>query len=320
MSPLRIGLVGAGSMGAFHARVVANADCAELAWVADPDESRRTLAERYGSKWIPEPDLGSVDAVVVATPTHLHREIALEVIAAGLPLLLEKPLAESLAVSTEIVEAARSAGTVLMCGLVERFNPAVRTVNDIVREPVHASAVRHSPYADRVKTGVAQDLLIHDVDMLMRLFGSEPVVAHSMRASFDARSGTGADDMVEATLRFDTGALATASVSRLAQRKVRILRVMELGRAIDVDLMRQSITVYRHVEHSVSIDDAGYQQQTIIEIPVLQHQGEPLMLQLQHFVALADGRADATAELASLLPAHRLVEQLASPFLPSDPA
>ncbi len=313
MSPLRIGLVGAGSMGAFHARVVANADCAELAWVADPDESRRTVAERYGSKWIPEPDLGSVDAVVVATPTHLHREIALEVIAAGLPLLLEKPLADSLAVSTELVEAARAAGTVLMCGLVERFNPAVRTVNDIVREPVHASAVRHSPYAERVKTGVAQDLLIHDVDMLMRLFGSEPVVAHSMRASFDARSGTGADDMVEATLRFDTGALATASVSRLAQRKVRILRVMELGRAIDVDLMRQSITVYRHVEHSVSIDDAGYQQQTIIEIPVLQHQGEPLMLQLQHFVALADGRADAEAELASLLPAHRMVEQLASP-------
>jgi predicted dehydrogenase len=313
MSPLRIGLVGAGSMGAFHARVVANADCAELAWVADPDESRRTVAERYGSKWIPEPDLGSVDAVVVATPTHLHREIALEVIAAGLPLLLEKPLADSLAVSTELVEAARAAGTVLMCGLVERFNPAVRTVNDIVREPVHASAVRHSPYAERVKTGVAQDLLIHDVDMLMRLFGSEPMVAHSMRASFDARSGTGADDMVEATLRFDTGALATASVSRLAQRKVRILRVMELGRAIDVDLMRQSITVYRHVEHSVSIDDAGYQQQTIIEIPVLQHQGEPLMLQLQHFVALADGRADAEAELASLLPAHRMVEQLASP-------
>jgi predicted dehydrogenase len=313
MSTLRIGLVGGGSMGAFHARVVANSDCAELAWVADPDESRRGIAERYGSKWIPEPDLGSVDAVVVAPPTHLHREVALEVIAAGMPLLLEKPLAESLAVSTEIVDAARAAGTVLMCGFVERFNPAVRTLNDIVREPVHASAVRHSPYADRVKTGVAQDLLIHDVDMLMRLFGSEPVAAHSMTAIFDGRSGAGADDMVEATLRFGTGALATASVSRLAQRKVRILRVMEMGRAIDVDLMRQSITVYRHIEHSMSIDDAGYQQQTIIEIPVLQHLGEPLMLQLQHFVALAEGRGDIEAELASLLPAHRLVEQLASP-------
>lgn len=312
MSALRIGLVGAGSMGAFHARVVASSDCAELAWVADPDEGRRGIAERYGSKWVPEPDLGSVDAVVVATPTHLHREIALEVIAAGLPLLLEKPLADSLAVSTEIVDAARAAGTVLMCGFVERFNPAVRTVNDIVREPVHASAVRHSPYAERVKTGVAHDLLIHDVDMLMRLFGSEPVSARSMTAIFDARSAVGADDMVEATLQFGSGALATASVSRLAQRKVRILRVMEAGRAIDVDLMRQSITVYRHIEHSMSIDDAGYQQQTIIEIPVLQHQGEPLMLQLQHFVALADGRGDVEAELASLLPAHRLVEQLSS--------
>ena len=281
--------------------------------MADPDESRRSIAERYGSKWIPEPDLGSVDAVVVATPTHLHRDIALEVIAAGLPMMLEKPLAHSLAVSTEIVEAARAAGSVLMCGFVERFNPAVRTVIDIVREPVHASAVRHSPYLDRVKTGVAQDLLIHDVDMLMRLLGGEPVAAQSMTAIFDARSVVGADDMVEATMRFASGAIATASVSRLAQRKVRILRVLETGRAIDVDLMRQSITVYRHIEHSVSIDHAGYQQQTIIEIPVLQHQGEPLMLQLHHFVALADGRGDREAELASLLPAHRLVEQLASP-------
>ena len=310
MSQLRIGLVGAGSMGALHARVVAGSENAELAWVADPNDVGRRVADRFGSVWIPEPDFGSVDAVIVATPTHLHHRMALEVVAAGLPMLLEKPLADSYETSRAIVDAATAAGTVLMCGFVERFNPAVRTVNDIVRSPIHASTVRHSPYQERILTGVALDLLIHDVDMLMRLFRDQPAEVHGFTTAFDPRSIIGAEDMVEATLRFGGGQLATASVSRLAQRKIRILRVLELGRSIDVDLLRQSITIYRHVDHNLSDDDAGYVQQAIIEIPVVQHQGEPLALQLQHFIDLVAGRADAGAELATLLPAHQVVEQI----------
>ena len=88
MSRLRIGLIGAGSMGALHARVVAGSENAELAWVADPNDLGRRVADRFGSVWIPEPDFATVDAVIVATPTHLHHRVALDVIAAGLPMLL----------------------------------------------------------------------------------------------------------------------------------------------------------------------------------------------------------------------------------------
>jgi predicted dehydrogenase len=310
MSPVRIGLIGAGSMGALHARVIATSSAAELAWVADPSDVGYRVAERYGSTWIAEPDLGSVDAVVVAAPTHLHHQVALDVIRAGVPMLLEKPLTDDYERSVEIVEAARRAGSVLMCGFVERFNPAVRTALDIATTPVHASTVRHSPYQDRILTGVALDLLIHDVDMLMRLFGADPVVVHGMHGYFDPRSLSGREDMVEVSMRFPGGELATASVSRVSQRKVRILRIVELGRAIDVDLLRQSVTVYRHIEESSADQDSGYRQQTIIEIPVIRHQGEPLQLQLQHFLGLIAGSGDPALELDSLLPPHRVVARV----------
>lgn len=312
MSPVRIGVIGAGSMGALHARVIATSAGAELAWVADPSVAGYRVAERYGSRWIPEPELGSVDAVVVAAPTHLHHEVALEVIAAGVPMLLEKPLTDAYDRSVEVVDAARRAGTVLTCGFVERFNPAVRTALDIVTEPVHASTVRHSPYQERVLTGVALDLLIHDVDMLMRLFGGEPNEVQGLHGYFDPRSRSGCEDLVDVAMRFAGGGLATASVSRIAQRKVRVVRIVELGRAIDVDLLRQSVTVYRHIEESSADQDSGYRQQTIIEIPVIRHQGEPLQLQLQHFIGLVDGTLDPAAELDSLLPPHHVVARVAS--------
>jgi predicted dehydrogenase len=310
MSGVRIGLIGAGAMGALHARVVATSVGAELAWVADPSEAGYRVAERYGSRWIPEPELGSVDAVVVAAPTHLHHQVALEMIRSAVPMLLEKPLTDDYARSVEVVEAARRAGSVLMCGFVERFNPAVRTAIDIAAAPVHASTVRHSPYQERILTGVALDLLIHDVDILMRLFGAEPAAVQGMHGYVDPRSVVGREDMVEVSMRFPGGELATASVSRIAQRKVRILRIVELGRAIDVDLLRQSVTVYRHIEESIAEQDSGYRQQTIIEIPVIRHQGEPLQLQLQHFLGLIAGTVDPTAELDSLLPPHQVVARV----------
>lgn len=310
MSPVRIGLIGAGAMGTLHARVIATSVAAELAWVADPSEAGYRVAERYGSRWIPEPDFGSVDAVVVAAPTHLHHHVALEVIRSGLPMLLEKPLTDDYDRSVEVVEAARRAGSVLMCGFVERFNPAVRTALDIATAPVHASTVRHSPYQERILTGVALDLLIHDIDILMRLFAADPTIVQGMHGYFDPRSVAGREDMVEVSMRFPGGELATASVSRIAQRKVRILRVVELGRAIDVDLLRQSVTVYRHIEESSADQDSGYRQQTIIEIPVIRYQGEPLQLQLQHFVDLVVGAGDPAAELESLLPPHRVVARV----------
>ena len=149
---LRVGLVGSGSMGALHARVIATNDRTQLAWIADPDPSASAVAERYATTWQPAATYDDVDAIVLAVPTQHHLTAAMEVIDAGLPLLLEKPLADTYAGSVSIVEAARAKGVVLTCGLLERFNAAVRTATEIARDPIHVTTVRHSPYAERIRT------------------------------------------------------------------------------------------------------------------------------------------------------------------------
>jgi predicted dehydrogenase len=310
---LRIGLIGTGSMGTLHARVISQAGRTNLAWVADPNDERgQQVAARYGSVWIPEPDLDSVDAVVIAAPTQFHHTLAASIIDAGLPLLLEKPLADTLDQSRDLVERAQHRGSVLMCGLLERFNPAVRTAMDIAREPVHVATVRHSPYAERILTGVAGDLLIHDIDLVLRLFGSSPESVSGQCGVFEPRSLSTSEDVADAILRFPGGRVATLSASRVSQRKVRSLSIGELGRLIEVDLLRQDITVYRHVQTSEFDEDAGYSQQTIIDIPVVRHLGEPLQLQLQRFVDLVDGLVDPAEELAGLLPPHEVVAAVLS--------
>lgn len=308
---LRIGLIGAGSMGSLHARVIATNDATELTWVADPNESVGTaVVDRYGGRWLAEPSTSGVDAVVIVSPTHFHFSQAMEVIAAGLPLLIEKPLAESYDEAALIVAAAEAQGVPLMCGFLERFNPAVRTATDIAKDPLHVATIRHSPYADRIRTGVASDLLIHDVDLVIRLFNGEPSAVAGQYGYFEPRSGVTSEDVAECTLRFSQGQIASLSVSRIAQQKVRTLTISELGRVIEVDLVRQAITVYRHVQGAGFDEEAGYRQQTIIDIPVIRHPGEPLQLQLTHFVALLEGRADPVAERATLLAPHRVVDEI----------
>ncbi|MEP7112244.1 MAG: Gfo/Idh/MocA family oxidoreductase [Ilumatobacteraceae bacterium] len=311
--PLRIGLIGAGSMGSLHARVLSGGDSTELAWIADPDRvTGERLAGRFGTKWLPEPELVGIDAAVIAAPTQFHHAYAMAIVDAGVPLLVEKPIAETLADVVEIIEASSRQGTVLMCGLLERFNPAVRTAAEIAREPLHVATVRHSPYAERIRTGVASDLLIHDIDVVVRLMGEAPAALSGHYGYFEPRSTHGSEDVAEATLRFSQGQIASLSVSRIAQHKIRSLTIGELGRLIEVDLLRQTITIYRHVQESGFDEDAGYTQQTIIEIPVVRYPGEPLQLQLSHFVDLIEGRADPEAERETLLLPHSLIDQIAS--------
>ena len=314
--PLRILLIGAGSMGSLHARVLAQSESCELAGVVDPDETvGRALAARHGRPWYPE--LGGlldreVDAVVLAAPTPQHRAIALEVLSAGIPLLVEKPVCDGLAGTLEVLAAAEKYDVPLLCGLLERYNPAILTGFALLREPVHVTAVRHSPYVPRIRTGVAWDLLVHDVDLIVRAFGgATPPRAEGSVGRFHPSSVEGAEDVAEAVLTFPGGGLGTASASRLGQRKVRSVVVAELDRLIELDLLRRDVTIYRHISHeAASADGRGYRQQTVIEIPELVTATEPLVAQLDRFVALARGQADAAEERAAILPAHLIVDQV----------
>jgi predicted dehydrogenase len=312
IAPVRIAIVGSGAMGALHARVVSQSMEAELACVIDPDaEAGEALAERWRSRWFPELDsFRGIDALIIASPTGSHVEWAMRALDEGKPVLVEKPIAEDLAEVDALIERARQLGVPMTCGLLERFNSALLTAVEIVDEPTHAVTVRHSPYLARIASGVAYDLLIHDVDFMLRLAGTMPadVTAHFSYAH--PNSLPGSEDVIEASLQFD-GMLAALSASRISQRKLRSLVIYELERMIEVDLVRQDITVYRHVGADFLEDGGhGYRQQTVMDIPVVQNAREPLVSQLEHFVALASGEADAGEELDSLRAPHAVVAKI----------
>ncbi|CCH27490.1 Gfo/Idh/MocA family oxidoreductase [Actinosynnema sp. NPDC047251] len=311
MSTPKIALVGVGSMGSLHARVTGQSERCELARIVDPRQDvGQQVAELYGAAWTPEiGDLSDVDAVILASATETHYGLALEVLNQGKPLLVEKPVCADLAQTEEVLALAAQRGLPIMCGLLERYNPAVMTALDLLTEPVYVSAVRHSPYAPRIRTGVAWDLLVHDVDLAIRCMGgAEPNNFSAGVGQFHPDSVPGAEDVVNTLLGFPSGAIASVSASRIGQRKIRTLSITELDRLIEVDLLTRNITIYHHVSQDAATPDGrGYRQQAIIEIPELVTAREPLATQLDRFLELIAGKVDADAERASILPSHRAV-------------
>jgi predicted dehydrogenase len=223
---------------------------------------------------------------------------------------MEKPLADSLADAEDLVRQSGRLGVPMMCGLLERYNPGVLTAMRLLEEPLHIVSQRHSPYVARIRSGVASDLLIHDADLAIRLMGAEPVRVQGSLGHLHPDSDPGSEDVAETLLSFGTGAVANLSASRMSQRKVRSLVVSELNRLVEVDLLRNAVTLYQHVQVDQAGNGTSYKAQTIVEIPQLVTSREPLAAQLDRFVALATGTADAEVERAGILPSHRVVEAL----------
>lgn len=310
---IRVALVGAGTMGSFHARVIAGSDRADLVTVVDAYEPNgSTVAERYGARWMPEiGDLSDVDAVVIAASTEAHQALATTVLEAGLPLLVEKPVVNDYEQSREIVELAERKDLPLVCGLLERYNPAVVTARELIETPLHVTATRHSPYAPRIKTGVAWDLLIHDVDLAIGILGSAPTSTVGVLGQFHPSSIPGAEDVASATLGFADGQVAQLSASRIGQKKDRTLTIHEVDRMIEIDLLRRDVTVYRHVSSAATREDGrGFRQQTTIDIPEITNAREPLAAQFDHFLDIIAGESDAAEERQRILPAHQVISDL----------
>ncbi len=296
-------------MGLNHARVLATHPRTSLDCVVERDEGvGRSVAHRYGTRWTPElGDLRGFDAIVIAAATESHFDLAMQVILDGLPLLVEKPVCPSLGQTTEVVAASRLKGTPLQVGLLERFNPAFVAAQRIVEAPCLVRTERHSPYTPRIRTGVAWDLLVHDVDLISRLFGGASPNRQEATVGFlHPASLPDAEDVVEAVFAYG-GGLASASASRIGQRKVRTMVIQELDRMIEVDLLRRGVTIYRHATIEGEPGHGGYRQRTEIEVPDVIGI-EPLAAQLDHFVSLLDGTYDADTERDSVLPAHSMVD------------
>jgi predicted dehydrogenase len=199
-----------------------------------------------------------------------------------------------------------------MCGFLERFNPAILTARQLIEDPIHISTTRHSPYAPRIKTGVAWDLLVHDLDLVTQIMAGKKVVRIvGSTGTYHSDSPSNSKDIAECLLTFDNGAIAQSSASRLGHKKVRSMFVTEQDKLTEIDLLRKDVTVYRHVsDQMVEEMSRGYRQQTVIDIPEIVSSQEPLVAQLSHFVDLISGVADADQEREGLLPAHEIVESI----------
>lgn len=311
---LRIGLVGAGAMGANWARVIHDSPEAALSVVIDADLGRaQAVAGQHGGRASVDPEAArDADAVVVAAPTGRHVEIARPLLEAGIPVLVEKPVATTCIEVEGLCALAEARAVPLMCGFVERFNAVVRTLKQILEGPPrHIVSLRHSPHNPRADASVVWDLLVHDADLVLHIAdpeGEPLVAAHSL-----VPPGSATVEIADCLLHYPGGLIATLSASRCGQRKVRSMTIAGDAALYELDLLRQDVTIYRHLRAEFLMEgDPRYRSETAIEIPFVRHAGEPLALELAHFVDLVEGRGDRHRELAGILPAHRIAERVAS--------
>ncbi|MEY4103265.1 MAG: hypothetical protein RL461_467 [Planctomycetota bacterium] len=329
--PLRVGVVGCGRMGRHHVRVASQAEGAELVAIADASEERRTtLAEQFGGAPCANLDellrIG-VDAIVVATPTVTHRDIVLRAAAAGVHCLVEKPLAPDERTATEMAGAADRAGVALQVGHVVRYDPvmvAVRGLADIT--PRFIEMDRISPMTFRsVDVGVVLDMMIHDLDLLLMLVGSEPEEIHANAVCVLGE----AEDICNARLVFPAGrdgirCVANVTASRMALKTERKIRIISEDAYVSADFVARQGTVVRKTANAEQLetvrrqlkdgdDLSGVNYLDLVKVePLAVGAGDPLTLQFADFVkAVRTGQrpfVDAEAGSAAVRTAERIVE------------
>lgn len=314
MPKKRIAIVGAGIMGTNHARTVSKSNVAKVNYIVDVNETAgNKLARSCGATWVENHKyIKNLDAAIIATPTDYHYELALDLVDAGIPVLVEKPITPDLFSTEEILKRALSSRTPLTCGLVERFNPAVMTALELMNNPIHFVSMRHSPYTPRIAGGVAWDLLIHDVDLAHQVFGNTLEVCGTSLLNVETDDSS-IEDIADVLLKTQTGSTAFLSSSRVGQSKIRTILIYEKEKMFELDLLRRDLTVHHNVMESGSrpfTSGVAYSQQSNLEIPELVTNDEPLLGQLKHFNSLIEGKANLDIEIESILVSHTTLSKI----------
>src|ERR1700686_922075 len=236
---LRIAVVGVGHLGRHHARILATLPGAELVAVVDKQRARaEEIAAANGTRpFVDYRDvLGRVDAVTLAVPTELHREIALPFLSAGVPVLVEKPMARSLDEADEMIAAAARARVALAVGHTERFNPAVAAARSLVDGPRFIEVHRLGTFPDRsLDIDVVFDLMIHDLDVVLSIVPSEVTAVEAVGGAVL----TPKPDIANARLRFASGCIANITASRISRDRVRKIRIFQRDAYLSVDYAAQ---------------------------------------------------------------------------------
>lgn len=313
MQPVRCGVWGTGVWGEKHARVYAAIPEAQLAGVYDRDAGRaREAAKQYGARAFDSPEalLRECEAVSVATPTVAHRDAAEQALAAGCHVLVEKPMAVTVAECDAMIAAAERAGRVLQVGQVERFNPALLAARPFLQEPKFIEGHRMAAFQPRsLDIDVVGDLMIHDIDAVLHLTGRTPAQVSAVGVA--VLSST--EDIANARLEFEDGCVANLTASRVSVERLRRLRFFQGNAYVSVDLFEKSGEAFvikdpgsfrpGHVNPLALL--AGIQR-TKLDVPA----GEPLTLELRAFVRSLRGDGEGAASARAGRDALRVAEDV----------
>jgi predicted dehydrogenase len=273
---LRVAVIGVGHLGKHHARILSSTPGVELVGVVDTHLGRATeVASEYRTR--PMMDVreldGKVDAVVVAVPTEVHLEIARPFLSAGIPALVEKPMARSLAEADEMITVAAKANTLLAVGHTERFNPAVAVAREHLTDPRFIEVHRLGTFPERsLDIDVVFDVMIHDLDVILSVVKSDVESIDAVGVAVLTRRF----DIANVRVRFKNGCMANLTASRISRERVRKIRFFQKDAYISIDYAAQKVEKFT-ISRPLGIPkiDGG-------DLPVVNE--EPLARELADFV------------------------------------
>jgi predicted dehydrogenase len=271
---VKIGVIGIGHLGQHHARILAELEGVELVGVADVnEEAGKAIAAKYNVPYFKDyKELeGKVEAVSIVVPTFLHHEVAKFFLERNVHTFIEKPITKTLEEANDLVSIAGEKQLTLQIGHIERFNAAMLKLQSLCEAPRFIECQRMGPYSPRIQdVGVVQDLMIHDIDIVLSL-------VHSPIKSIDAVGIpvlSENEDIANAHILFENGCIANLTASRISDEKIRKLRIFELDKYCSLDYANQAITMRRK----------STLEEKIIKEELEVHKAEPLKLELEHFI------------------------------------
>ena len=324
MSALRFGVIGVGSLGYHHARLLRDLPDVELVGIrdADPVRAQQVSEELALRRFDSLADLiASVDAAVVAVPTTAHAQVALAALRRGVHLLIEKPLASTLDEADQIVDAASASGALVATGHVERFNAALRACEPYLDEPRFVESHRLAPFAVRgTDVAVVLDLMIHDIDLVLSLI-RRPVRSV---AAVGVPVLTSSVDIANARLTFEGGAVANITASRVSPERMRKVRLFQRSGYLSLDLARgggEFLRLRAGAGPATPIADGPPSLVDLAERVELEGDGaEPLRAELSSFADAVRGRGplvvsgeDGRRALAVALEIMRCIDTVDGP-------
>jgi predicted dehydrogenase len=311
---LRVAVIGVGHLGQHHARLLSAMEGVTLVGVVDTKPGRAAdIAAKFGTSGYTDASLllGQIDAVSIAVPTESHVDVALPFIDRGVAVLVEKPMAGTLADADRLIEAAERGGVLLAAGHTERFNPAVAAALPMVTSPRFVEVHRLGTFPERsLDIDVIFDLMIHDLDLLLAAVRSDVASVEAVGVNVL----TPKIDIANVRLRFASGCIANLTASRISRERVRKARFFQHDSYVSIDFASQDVEVYRLVRGDHAAGSAVPGRPVIqggkLDVPT----DEPLRRELADFLdAVRTGRppgVTAAAGREALALATRIAEAM----------